>query len=188
MERKLLHTPEGVRDLYGTECENKLLLQNRMHQVLKLYGYRDIQMPSFEFFDIFNKERGSVASKNMFKFFDREGNTLVLRPDTTPQVARCAAKYFENEELPIKLCYLGNTFINKKSYQGRLKETTQLGCELIGDSSVTADAEMLAMMIEALLTAGLMEFQVEVGQTAYFKGLVNEAGIDSDTEDRKSVV
>lgn len=49
MERKLLHTPEGVRDLYGTECENKLLLQNRMHQVLKLYGYRDIQMPSFEF-------------------------------------------------------------------------------------------------------------------------------------------
>ena len=183
MERKLLHTPEGVRDLYGTECENKLLLQNRMHQVLKLYGYRDIQMPSFEFFDIFNKERGSVASKNMFKFFDREGNTLVLRPDMTPQIARCAAKYFENEELPIKLCYLGNTFVNKKSYQGRLKETTQLGCELIGDSSVTADAEMLAMMIEALLAAGLKEFQVEVGQVAYFKGLVNEAGIDSDTEE-----
>lgn len=183
MERKLLHTPEGVRDLYGTECENKLLLQNRMHHVLKLYGYRDIQMPSFEFFDIFNKERGSVASKNMFKFFDREGNTLVLRPDMTPQIARCAAKYFENEELPIKLCYLGNTFVNKSSYQGRLKETTQLGCELIGDSSVTADAEMLAMMIEALLAAGLKEFQVEVGQVAYFKGLVNEAGIDSDTEE-----
>ena len=183
MERKLLHTPEGVRDLYGTECENKLLLQNRMHQVLKLYGYRDIQMPSFEFFDIFNKERGSVASKNMFKFFDREGNTLVLRPDMTPQVARCAAKYFENDELPIKLCYLGNTFVNKSSYQGRLKETTQLGCELIGDSSVTADAEMVAMMIETLLTAGLREFQVEVGQVAYFKGLVNEAGIDADTEE-----
>ena len=183
MERKLLHTPEGVRDLYGTECENKLLLQNRMHHVLKLYGYRDIQMPSFEFFDIFNKERGSVASKNMFKFFDREGNTLVLRPDMTPQIARCAAKYFENEELPIKLCYLGNTFVNKSSYQGRLKETTQLGCELIGDSTVTADAEMLAMMIEALLAAGLKEFQVEVGQVAYFKGLVNEAGIDSDTEE-----
>lgn len=183
MERKLLHTPEGVRDLYGTECENKLLLQNRMHQVLKLYGYRDIQMPSFEFFDIFNKERGSVASKNMFKFFDREGNTLVLRPDMTPQVARCAAKYFENDKLPIKLCYLGNTFVNKSSYQGRLKETTQLGCELIGDSTVTADAEMVAMMIEALLAAGLKEFQVEVGQVAYFKGLVNEAGIDADTEE-----
>ena len=119
----------------------------------------------------------------MFKFFDREGNTLVLRPDMTPQIARCAAKYFENEELPIKLCYLGNTFVNKSSYQGRLKETTQLGCELIGDSSVTADAEMLAMMIEALLAAGLKEFQVEVGQVAYFKGLVNEAGIDSDTEE-----
>lgn len=183
MERKLLHTPEGVRDLYGAECENKLLLQNRMHQVLKLYGYQDIQTPSFEFFDIFNKERGSVASKNMFKFFDREGNTLVLRPDMTPQVARCAAKYFENEDTPIRLCYLGNTFINKSSYQGRLKETTQLGCELIGDNSPAADAEMLAMMIEALLGAGLKEFQVEVGQIAYFKGIVKEAGIDGETEE-----
>lgn len=73
--------------------------------------------------------------------------------------------------------------MNKSSYQGRLKETTQLGCELIGDSSVTADAEMVAMMIETLLTAGLREFQVEVGQVAYFKGLVNEAGIDADTEE-----
>ncbi len=182
MKNKLLHTPEGVRDLYGNECENKLLIQNRMHNVLKLYGYRDIQTPSFEFFDIFDEERGSVASKNMFKFFDRDGNTLVLRPDITPSIARCAAKYFTNEKLTNKLCYLGNTFINKSSYQGRLKEVTQLGCELIGDTSVTSDVEVLAMMIETLLAAGLKDFQVEVGHIAYFKGLVKEAGIDEETE------
>ena len=182
MKRKLLHTPEGVRDLYGEECENKLLIQNRMHHVLKLYGYRDIQTPSFEFFDIFDQRSGSVATKNMFKFFDRDGNTLVMRPDMTPAIARCAAKYFENHKTPIKLCYIGNTFVNKSRYQGRLKEITQLGCELIGDTSVSADAEILAMMIETLLASGLEEFQVEVGQVAYFKGLVKEAGIDEETE------
>ena len=112
MKTQLLHTPEGVRDIYNGECEEKLLIQDRVHSVMKLYGYSDIQTPSFEFFDIFNKERGSVASKNMFKCFDREGNTLVLRPDITPAIARCAAKYFENETEPVRLCYISNSFIN----------------------------------------------------------------------------
>lgn len=182
MKNQLLHTPEGVRDIYNGECEEKLHIQNKLHNVIKSYGYGDIQTPSFEFFDIFNKERGSVASKNMFKFFDREGNTLVLRPDMTPSIARCAAKYFENSTDPIRLCYIGNTFVNNSRYQGRLKETTQAGCELIGDASIGADAEMIAMLIESILSSGLREFQVELGHIGFFKGLVKEAGLSQESE------
>ena len=94
MKKKLLHTPEGVRDIHNEECAKKLVLQSRIHDVLNLYGYSDIQTPTFEFFDIFNKERGSVSSNEMFKFFDRDGKTLVLRPDMTPSIARTAAKYY----------------------------------------------------------------------------------------------
>jgi len=133
-------------------------------------------------FDIFNKERGSVASKDMFKLFDRDGNTLVLRPDVTPSIARCAAKYFSNESIPVKLCYTANTFINNSSYQGRLKETTQIGAELIGEDSVIADAEILALVIDSLLNTGLKEFQIEIGHIGFFKGLVEEIGIDSNSE------
>ena len=50
--------------------------------------------------------------------------------------------------MPIRLCYMGNTFLNNSSYQGRLKESTQLGAELLGDSTVDADAEIIAMVIE----------------------------------------
>lgn len=49
MERKLLHTPEGVRDIYNGECTQKLYIQDKIHNILKLYGYTDIQTPSFEF-------------------------------------------------------------------------------------------------------------------------------------------
>ena len=108
---------------------------------MKEYGYHPIQTPTFEFFDIFGKEIGTTPSKELYKFFDREGNTLVLRPDMTPSIARAAAKYFMDEDMPIRLCYMGNTFINNSSYQGRLKESTQLGAELIGDSTVDADAD-----------------------------------------------
>lgn len=182
MNEKLLHTPEGVRDIYNSECAAKLLLQNNLHQVLEHYGFQDIQTPSFEFFDIFSQERGTVASKDMYKFFDREGNTLVLRPDITPSIARCAAKYFKDENLPIRLCYVGNTYINNTSYQGKLKEVTQLGAELINDDSIDADAEMLALTVECLLKSGLKDFQLEIGDADFFRALVEEAGFVDEEE------
>ncbi len=181
----LLHTPEGVRDIYSTECAEKETVQKRIGQVIKLYGYRNIQTPMFEFFDIFSKERGTVEARKMFQFFDREGNTLVLRPDITPSIARCAAKYYMDEDMPIRLSYCGNTFVNDVSYQGRLKENTQMGAELIGDMTSDADAEMLAMLIDSLIQAGLREFQVEIGHIDFFNGLMEEAGLSS--EDRREL-
>ena len=125
MKRDLLHTPEGVRDIYNGECARKSVIQERLHDVCFKYGYNDIQTPTIEFFDVFSKERGSVPSNEMFKLFDRYGNTLVLRPDMTPSIVRTAAKYYADNLLPIKLCYAGNTFINvSKYYQGKLKENT----------------------------------------------------------------
>jgi len=182
MKDRLLHTPEGVRDIYNSECAIKLMLQDKLHDVLKRYGYRDIQTPTFEYFDIFSQERGTVPSREIYKFFDRDGDTLVLRPDITPSIARCAAKYFREESLPIRLCYIGNTFINNTSYQGKLKEITQLGAELINDDSIEADAEMLAITIECLLHSGLNEFQVEVGDADFFRALIDEAGIFDEEE------
>ncbi len=179
----LLHTPEGVRDLYNGECARKLAVQSRISKTFHRYGYQDIETPTFEFFDIFQKERGSVSSREMFKFFDRENNTLVLKPDVTPAVARCVAKYFMDETVPVRLCYRERTFINNSSYQGRLKEITQTGVELVGDGSADADAEMLVMVIDALKSAGLKEFQVELGQMDFFRGLAEEAGMDEQTQE-----
>lgn len=184
MNRQLLHTPEGVRDIYSEECARKLALEERIRSVFHLYGYEDIETPTFEFFDIFNKERGSVTSSEMFKFFDRDNNTLVLRPDMTPSIARCVAKYYMDEQGPVRLCYVAPSFINSTSYQGRMKESTQTGAELIGDDSSDGDAEMIAMVIASLKAAGLEEFQVELGQVEFYRGLVEESGMDQETQEK----
>ncbi|MCM1325505.1 MAG: ATP phosphoribosyltransferase regulatory subunit [Bacteroidales bacterium] len=182
MGKKLLHTPEGVRDIYGREYARKLWAENKLHEKLACYGYEDIQTPTFEFFDVFSKEVGTTPSKELYKFFDKEGNTLVLRPDFTPSIARCAAKYFMDEEVPIRFSYMGNTFTNTSNLQGKLKEVTQMGAELIGEPSVEADAEMISLVIEALKNTGLTRFQVSIGHMEYFKGLCEEAGLDEETE------
>lgn len=182
MKKKLVHTPEGVRDIYGEEKAKKTVVEHLLHEKITAYGYRDIQTPTFEFFDVFSKEVGTTPSKELYKFFDKEGNTLVLRPDFTPSIARCAAKYFMDEDVPIRFCYQGNTYTNTSNLQGKLKEVTQMGAELIGDPSVQADAEMIAMTIEALYHAGLSDFQLSVGNLEYFKGICAEAGLDEETE------
>lgn len=177
----LLHTPEGVRDIYGEECARKVRVQETMHHVLKLYGFHDIQTPMFEFFDIFSEKRGTVAAKKMYRFFDREGNMLALRPDITPSIARCVAKYYKDEELPIRFCYSGNTFINNTSYQGKMKEITQMGAELINDDTSDADAEMIALTIECIIACGIKELQIEVGHADFFNGIAEEGNF-TDTE------
>lgn len=184
MRQQLLHTPEGVRDIYNMECEKKLSLQNNLHSSLQLYGYHDIQTPTFEYFDVFRKEIGTISSKELYKFFDRDGNTLVLRPDITPSIARAAATLYEKEDFPVRLCYMGNTFINHSSYQGLLKENTQLGAELIGDDSIEADAEMLALVVDSLKKVGLEDFQVSVGHVDFFQSLMDEANLEEDVEEQ----
>lgn len=186
---ELLHTPGGVKDTYGAECTNKLKIQSAVHEVLNSYGFRDIQTPTFEYFDIFNKERGSVASKEMFKFFDRGNNTLVLRPDMTPPIARCVAKYYRDEDMQIRLCYMADTFVNTGKYKGKLQQVTQAGAELFNDDSSDVDAEMVALTVRCLLKSGLKEFQIEVGHAGFFNGLIKEAGfLESDALKLRSLI
>lgn len=181
MQREI-HTPEGMRDIYGIECRKKKLMQERLMQVIRSYGFEDIETPIIEYFDVFSKEVGTTASRDLYKFFDRIGDTLVLRPDFTPSIARAVSMYFGDEKLPKRLCYQGKTFENRHSYQGRLNESTQIGVEYLGDDSVEADSELLALAVETMRAAGLKEFQISIGEVNFFKALVDEAGMDEETE------
>lgn len=182
--KQILHTPEGVRDIYGMEFAKKQVLQDRLQKMMHLYGYHDIQTPTMEYFDVFSKEIGTIPSKELYKFFDREGNTLVLRPDITPSIARAAATIYDVETQPARLCYTGNTFINHNSYRGKLHENTQMGVELIGMGDVEADAEMITLAVECLKEAGLTDFQIYIGNVDFFQCLVEDAGLCEEDEAR----
>ncbi len=182
--KKKLHTPEGVRDIYNVEYGKMLTLEERIQKEFALYGYHDIQTPTFEYMDVFGKDIGTTPSADLYKFFDKDGNTLALRPDITPSIARAAATLFGEETMPIRLCYTGHTFINHSSYQGRLREVTQMGVELIGDDSVQADAEMLALVVESLLSVGLKEFQLNVSNVDFLQSMIDDAALNEEQENR----
>ncbi|MBR2186293.1 MAG: ATP phosphoribosyltransferase regulatory subunit [Lachnospiraceae bacterium] len=181
MTNRLLHTPEGVRDIYGEELKRKNALKEKLKALVSSYGYSEIETPTFEYFDVFLNDIGTTPSREIYKFFDSENNTLALRPDFTPGAARAAAKYFLDEKLPVRLSYLGQTFTNSSELQGKLKEVTELGLEYMGDPTVDADAEIINLAVQVLLSSGLSDFQLCIGNAEYFKGLCEYASLDSET-------
>ncbi len=184
MIEKLLHTPEGVRDIYDDESKKKKCIEQRLTRIMELFGYQYIETPVFEYFDVFNTDTGTVASREMFKFFDRENNTLVLRPDMTPSIARSAAKYYSECSYPLRLFYKGNTYLNLARFQGKLTEKTEMGAEHYNDYSPEADAEAIIMMIESFIAAGLEDFRIDIGQVDFYKAIMDHLEVDDGVKEK----
>lgn len=179
---RLLHTPEGVRDIYPEECKKKRIMKERLLELIREHGFEDIETPTFEYFDVFASNIGTTPSKDLYKFFDKEGNTLVLRSDFTPSIARAFAKLYYNVSDPVKLCYSGNTFVNASELQGKLKESTQVGVEMFNDDSAKCDAMMIVLMALCMKKAGFKDFTISIGNVEFFKGLCEEYGIGDEDE------
>ncbi len=179
---RIIHTPEGVRDLAPSELERKLDTAGKLLGVIKQAGFLLMQTPSFEYFDVFAKNIGLTPSNELYKFYDKEGNTLVLRPDFTPSMARAYSKMDEESGKSVGLCYCGNTFVNGNDLNGALKESTQIGAELYNDASCEADARIISLVVKCMETAGFSEFVVSLGNGDFFKGLFDEIGMDDDAE------
>lgn len=136
-----------------------------------------VETPVLEYIDVFSIGSIGFETEDMFKLSDSNGSLLVLRPDITMPIARMAATKLKDENY-LKLCYCGNVFHLQGEKNEGYKQVTQIGIELLGDDSYNADAECLILAINSLKEAGLEDFQIEVGQTQFFKGLMKEAGFD----------
>lgn len=180
MKDNKLHTPEGVRDIIFNECEEKKELESRISKVFNVCGYKNVQTPTFEYYEVYSDERGNVDSKKMYKFFDKEGNILVLRPDITPAIARIAATELGDEKDPLRICYLANTYRYHDNYQPKPRESTQAGVELLGVKDAEGDAEVISLAVNSLLSSGLKEFKIDIGQVQFFKGLLEEANLGEE--------
>ncbi len=172
-----IYTPEGVRDILFDECYVKRNMENRLRNVLRARGFLEIETPTLEFYDVFSPDTGLVSQEDMFKFFDQQGRILVLRPDATIPVARVAATKYTEFGQPLRFSYISNTFRYNELGGGKQKEFTVAGAEIIGSSNPEADAEVLAAAVNSLKKLGVEDFQIDMGQVEFFKGLVQETGL-----------
>ena len=189
MSRWSIYTPEGVQDILFEECFLKKELEERMRKLFRSFGYFEVETPTFEFYDTFSAGADLTPQETMFKFFDQQGRIMVLRPEMTIPVARIAATKYKDLRLPIRFSYIGNAFRFNEMGGGKQKEFTQAGVEILGTGSPEADAEVMATAVSALKAAGIENFQIDVGQVEFFKGLMEETGLsEQDVEQMRALI
>ncbi len=171
--------PCGVRDLFGDEAARLSKVIAAWRSLFEGWAYAEIITPTYENYDVLMIGSGLSFEKEAFRVLDREGNILALRPDITPQVARIVGTKLFDLPLPLRFYYLANVFRYREPQAGQQREFFQAGIELIGAAGPEADAEVLAIAIEALREVGLRGFQLNVGQMGFYRSVVAEAGLSS---------
>ncbi|QHS24084.1 ATP phosphoribosyltransferase regulatory subunit [Virgibacillus sp. MSP4-1] len=174
--------PEGVSDLDSAALEKKETLISTLKQLYRQNGYRQVQTPIFEYYDLFLSIKGTIAKEKMIKLIDRDGSILVLRPDATLPIARMVAtNYQSQDDSDIRLSYFTNIFrMNDREQDLQNRELTQAGIELFGRSDVRADVEVIKLAIHSLKELGFEDFKMDLGQANYFKELVNLSTITEE--------
>lgn len=146
--------PSGTRDLLPPEAARVRAAIDGIMREMARWGYREVTTPTLEYLDVLVRGEGTEAGDRLFKMIDRGGELLALRPEMTTSVGRLVATRMRGEPLPLRLAYAGQVFRGREAGSGLLREFPQVGCELIGAQTLEADAEIVALAVEALRAAG----------------------------------
>ncbi len=180
MKRYSKITPEGSRDYLFEECDDRRYVEHELSDLFKKNNYRKVMTPAIEFFDVFKSDNTGIEPEEMFKMSDSKGRTTVLRPDNTMPIARMVATRLSDEQLPVRLYYNQSVYVRGKDLAGRPNEIAQSGIELIGDGSMDADVEVIAMAVKSLKSCNLNSFKIELGNAAFFNSVLNKMDITGE--------
>lgn len=177
-----LHTPRGARDILPQEAAQKAIVEERLASLFASWAYLPVDTPTLEYFDCLSVGNGSDIESQTYRFLERDGSTLALRPEVTTPIARLVSTRLRDKARPLRLRYLSRVFRYDQPQAGRQREFTQAGVELLGASGSRADAEIVALAVEAMRACGLEDFRVDIGHAGFFGGILESAGIDPETQ------
>ncbi|AWE08638.1 ATP phosphoribosyltransferase regulatory subunit [Lysinibacillus sp. 2017] len=170
---KMFEKPLGMRDTFPNIYEKLELIRSTGRDLLRARGYEFIKTPSVEYYDTIGKA-SAISDARLFKLVDSQGNTLVLRPDMTTPIARVATSKLLKEKIPQRLAYFANVFRAQQREGGRPAEFDQMGIELIGDTSVFADAEVIMTAIDLVKAYNITDFKVTIGHAGVLSCILKD--------------
>jgi len=164
--------PRGTLDFLPPESLKQLHVEAVFRDLAENYGYLPVRTPMFETTDLFARgagEASDIVSKEMYTFPDKKGRSMTLRPEGTPGAVRALIQQGWNFSEQTKIYYVGSMFRYQRPQKGRYREHTQVGIEIFGADSVTADAEVISMGVNFLLALGLENLRVTVNSIGSFE-------------------
>jgi len=175
---------EGQRDVLQDEAAVRRTVEARLLETYRRWGYREVGTPTLELLEEVLPGAGGSDRDDLYKLIDRRGRILALRPDMTTPIARLVGTHLTEQPLPLRLCYSAPVFRYQPQGAGRPHEVLQSGVELVGASGPEADAEVIALTVEALRAGGLDSFAVSLSDSRLLPGIMKHCGVDNGVQNQ----
>ncbi len=181
MAEKLERLP-GFRDFYPDACDLRNYVFETWRRVAARYRFAEYEGPILEKTDLYRRKSGEEITGQLFHFVDKGDREVAMRPELTPTLARMAAARQRDYRKPMKWFSIGPFFRYERSSKGRLREFYQFNCDILGEPSEQADAELIAMAIEVMLEFGFRQgdFVIRLSDRAAWMDWLTERGISGD--------
>jgi ATP phosphoribosyltransferase regulatory subunit len=182
MSEPLSKIPTGMRYYSGSEARLRRAIENTLVSIFDGWSYEEITTPTVDYYSLFEHAMGRSQAHHAFRFSDTDGRMLAIRPDVTSLVARAAATLFAERNRPLRLCYVASVFRQTpQSHAEWRRESTQIGGELIGANSSTADMEVLAIVCEVLERLDLdRHCSITLSDVEVFNGIAEQLALHPD--------
>jgi ATP phosphoribosyltransferase regulatory subunit len=172
--------PAGMRYYFGQEARLRRTVEETGMTIFDGWSYEEITTPTVDYYSLFEHGMGRAEAQRAFRFTDADGRLLALRPDVTSATARAAATLFAERERPLRLCYAAPVFRQQpQSHAEWRRESTQIGCELIGANTRVADLEVLVIASEFLRRLDLDgNYAITLNDVGIFNGVAERLRLD----------
>jgi len=147
----------GFRDFLPEQCSGRNYVFASWRNVARRYGFAEWEGPPLEATELYKKKSGAEIVEQLFNFTDKGDREVALRPELTPTLARVVAAHEREFKKPLKWFSIGQFFRYEKQQRGRLREHFQLNCDIIGETGLAADIELVALCIDILRAFGFSE-------------------------------
>ena len=178
-----MKTLPGFRDLFPEDFARRLYLTGLWRETARRYGFVEFDGPTLESAELYRKKNsGGEILGQLYEFTDRGDRAVALRPEVTPTLARMVAAKHRDYPKPIRWFNVGTCFRYERQQRGRLREFLQFNCDLVGDATPAADAEVVALLIDLLRSFGLgpQDFAIRLSDRSAWHDFLHLHGVESD--------
>jgi histidyl-tRNA synthetase len=175
----------GFRDFLPADCAQRNYIFTKWREVARRYGFVEWDGPVLEPTDLYRKKSGAEIVDQLFNFTDKGEREVAMRPELTPSLARVVAAHEREFKKPLKWFSIGQFFRYEKQQRGRLREHYQLNCDILGESSLGADIELVALCTDILRGFGFTEkdFVVRISDREFWIDFLKSRGVAADKWD-----
>ncbi len=178
----MFRTLPGFREFYPEDCAKKNYIFGVWRTAARSFGFSEFEPPVLEQLDLFTEKSGEEIKSQLFEFVDKGGRAVSLRPEMTPSLARMVGAKAAGIRRPVKWFAIGENYRYERQQKGRLRAFFQYNADILGEDSLNADAEVVALLIESLRGFGLTEneFKLRLGDRTLWVLFLENAGVPEE--------